>query len=164
MEMEQVKQNEGVSTISLLAKNLPKIHIGQYWYDDDTCSDDLLEGKSLKAVIVLIRGQDIYGDIFSEQNASAQDVYKFFPVRNFNLEKNCIVADIREMELLADEICVVNKALEKAKKPLWQGYYWTDSDCGCYETWIKVFPEGKTKRSERRGNYKLRPLIRKQVL
>ena len=165
MEMEQVKQNVEVVCIPLSAENLPKIHVGQYWYDDDTCADELIEGKSLKAVIAFIRAHEIYGDIFAEKEKSVKDVCKFSPARNFNLEKNQFIADVREMELLSDEISLVNEALKRAKKALWEGYYWTNSDCCGYETWIKVFPGGKLKRSGKSsGFYKLRALISKHVL
>ena len=164
MEKEQVKQNAETRGIPILAENLPKLRVGQYWFDDDTCADDLIEGKSLKAVIVLINGQDVYGDIFTEREMSVKDVYEVSPLRNFKLEKNQFIANVREMELIADNLDLINDALKKAEKTLWQGYYWTDSDCCGYETWIKIFPEGKLKRSgKNNGSYQLRPLIRKQL-
>ncbi len=70
--------------IKFSQKNIPKIKAGMFWYDDDTFSVDLLDGKNVKAVVELVDPilGIVYGDLLIPDKkmkwAKAEKYIEFF--------------------------------------------------------------------------------------
>ena len=70
--------------IKFSQKNIPKIKAGMFWYDDDTFSVDLLDGKNVKAVVELVDTclGVVYGDLLVPDKkmkwAKAEKYIEFF--------------------------------------------------------------------------------------
>ena len=74
--MEKVKLNcvgADVSVFSLSKGNLSRLKEGMFWYEDDTVSFAQIAGKKVKAVIELIEGHKIYGDLTASQLYDIQE-------------------------------------------------------------------------------------------
>lgn len=70
--------------IKFSQENIPKIKAGMFWYDNDTFSADLLDGKKVKAVVELVDPilGVVYGDILIPDKkmkwAKAEKYIEFF--------------------------------------------------------------------------------------
>ena len=119
--------------IKLCRRNLSKIKVGMMWYDDDTVSEDLIEDKKVKSVVVAISGKTVYGDTFVEERLNWNDAKKF--VRDFHNSyvkpQDAIWLEKQDLDNLLNEIDVINASISKLGiASVWKKdkYYWAKTE------------------------------------
>ena len=61
---------------SIFQDNLSRIIPGMIWYEDDTVSEELIEDKIVKSVVLFIKEGVVYGDTFVDTESSWHGSYK----------------------------------------------------------------------------------------
>ena len=151
--------------LPLSLENLDAIKSGQYWYEDNTFSSQLIVGKRLKAIVVFVRYSVVYGDIFTELNCIEKDKSSFLAKCRSAYQEDIFLPTLYEHEAIYEQIKHVNASLDNVcGAPKWEGSYFTSTDYAWHQVWIKRYPDGAASASYRDGRYKIRPLIAYQIV
>ena len=160
------RKNRQTGIITLSTKTLPLIKAGMYWYEGDEFSVKLITDKPIKSVVLLVKGQVIYGDTFFEESVP-QDYLKLPDLRTTkvaNESDELILPSVTLQSEIAASITFVNKSLAKLKKEVWRGTYLTSSDYACYQSWTVSFPFGTKGFASKGSVCKVRKVLEHYVI
>ena len=124
-------------SIPMIKSNLSKIQVGMIWYVGNTCSFERISGKKVKAVIELIEGSKIYGDLtaselqdIQEKELSWYDVKKY--INNFSYpckaNEKVVWYDVEQLKKICNTYDYVRKTFEILRKKGRDSSYWTSSN------------------------------------
>ena len=156
--MDQEIQNTQQNTRLLFVENLCDVKPGYHWYEDNSFSKEIIVGKPLKAVVVLVLYGVIYGDIFQEESCSQEQLEKVMKSLSEKVNQKLCLLPLVSHERISLHIDKVNAALQNCEKSIWKGEYWTATEYACYDLWVYSYPS-KRQTPGRRSSYKLRPVI-----
>lgn len=156
--MEQKIQKTQQDAELLSVESLEKIRPGYYWYEDNTFSKEIIAGKPLKAVVVLVQHSVIYGDIFLEESCEQERLVETMKELSDRVNQRLFLLPLVSHQMISLHIDEVNTALQNCEKPIWKGSYWTATTYACYDLWICLYPS-KNQAPSGRGSYILRPVI-----
>lgn len=160
---EKIRQT---GLIPLSEKTLPFIKVGMYWYESGEFSEKLITGKSVKSVVLLVKGQTIYGDTFIEENVPYDKLRSLTHQieRKVNGLEVLIVPSVLLQEAIASSIVCVNESLALLNKDVWHGTYLTSSEYACYNFWTVTFPVGVKGFVGKGGLCKTRKILERYVI
>ncbi len=156
--MKREIQNAQQSTRLLSVANAQDINLGYCWYEDNTFSKEIITGKPLKAIVVLVQYNIIYGDVFLEESCSQAQLGDMLKSLSEKMGQKLCLLSLYSHEMISFHINEVNAALQMCGKPIWEGSYWTATEYACHDLWICSHPSGGQAPSGR-GSYILRPVI-----
>ena len=152
--------------VPLSVETLPLIKVGMYWYEGDEFSEKLIAERPIKSVVLLVKGQTIYGDKFEEESLTSDKFSlsaKESRVSVDELEKLIIPSIMLQAEIAAS-IAPVNSVLSALRKEMWQGTYLTISEYACCQFWTVFFPAGVRGSARGRSFYKVRRILERYVI
>ena len=116
-----------------------RVKSGCYWYEDDTFSKSRIPDKKLKAIVELVEGDYIYGDLtaseiypIDEQELSYDDAKKFFENFSYPCKENeeIVWYDIHQLFRVQKNYYkdVYHVFVDMSKSPRRSGQ-WSRSEC-----------------------------------
>lgn len=116
-----------------------RVKPGCYWYEDDTFSKSRIPDKKVKAIVELIEGDCIYGDLtaselfpIDEQRLSYDEAKKFFEEFSYPCKDNekIVWYDIYQLSKIKEHYSmkIEGVVMEMSKSPRRRGQ-WSCSEC-----------------------------------
>ncbi len=136
-----VERKAKEQTIPLNKANFEQIKVGMYWYDDNTISETYYSDRRLKSLILAVYEDHVIGDTFFQKSRLLDFNSAMCEIASF---KNDYIpcgkahrAKLKDLESVANNIDVINKALKAIGKPQWRFSYWTDSINPYEDDWYR---------------------------
>ena len=160
---ENVENNVVEKTIPLRLSQLAKIKPGMYWYEDNTCSSKLNPTKHVKSIVLLVKGDMVYGDSFEQRYMLGKKISSYLQETSAKLYYPLCRPQAEDLIRLYDERDTVNKALKKLKKLPWtEELYWAEQVSAESGKIVDLFDASELPMSIEQGAY-FRPMITFQV-
>lgn len=156
--MKREIRNAQQSTRLLSVANAQDIKPGYCWYEDNTFSKEIITGKPLKAIVVLVRYNIIYGDVFLEERCDIKHLKETLQRMSSKANLQLSLLSLSLHRAMFPYIKEINHALQKCEKSIWIGKYWTDSGFARHDLWACSYPEG-VQGPAGYGNHALRPVM-----
>lgn len=124
-----------INSIPITQDNLSRIIPGMIWYEDDTVSEELIEDKIVKSVVLFIKEGVVYDDTFVDTESSWHGSYKLIEkfTNKYVAEGEAYWMTCKDFDVLAENINTINSTLRILDKPLWR-CYWKDFYWSCTES------------------------------
>ena len=148
-----------VVSFPLNEETLHQVQPGLFWYDDNTFSGIWIPDKQIKTVVMMVRDHIIYGDSFNETLCLAKNVFLIYEKQVKDTGQKLYFPHLRDFQCIDAHINVLNESLILAGKPIWNGFYFSASDCDFNRFWIKSYLDLYQTFSHSSVCYKFRPLI-----
>ncbi len=158
---------ETFSVFPINKQYLSEIHAGMVWYDDDTVSDDILENRTVKAVVLAVIGNKIIGDSGSEVLCAWLKGRAFACSFNndFIMRGEASLLSIEELEQVVLNRNIFNHTLEMLGWKLWCDYsgYWSATPEKEYNAWLLMVGPNIRRSFDRAFHMFARPVIVKTL-
>lgn len=131
-----------INPIPITQDNLSRILPGMIWYEDDTVSEELIEDKTVKSVVLFIKEGVVYGDTFVDTDASWSGSYKLIEkfTNNYVAEGDAYWMKCKDFRALIKGIEAINSTLGVLNKPLWRSdwkeFYWSSTEYSDLYAWM----------------------------
>jgi len=148
--------------------------VGNYWYEDDTFSTELMLDKKVKAIVELVDGGVIYGDLtaselfdIQEKKCNWNEAKKYIEEFSYpckNGESVCWYGD-KLLKEVCHQYAPVKEAFKKIAKKYRDKYYWSSTRVSRYRAQAVNFFDGFKTDEEVAEDFKLgiRPVLMLKV-
>lgn len=140
------------NTVSLNTDiDISQIQVGMFWYEDNSFSFQRMPNKRIKAIVELIEGNIVYGDLTASEIVSIKEQDKewheikcyieHFPYCCSKNEK-IVQYSIVQLENVYKQYKKVRKSFKVLSKPYRKGYYWSSTSYDVTIGWGFIFDNG----------------------
>ena len=110
-----------------VTKSLSRIKTGMFWYEDNTFSSQIDESKKLKAVVLFVKENTVYGDSLEQKYMLGKKISTYMQEAVAQTGYRLYRPTIADFAYLCEVRKEVNKVLKNIKKLPWsENLYWAE--------------------------------------
>ena len=151
--------------------DITQVKVGMIWYEDDTFSFDILP-KKIKAVVELVKGGIIYGDLTAselfgipERPMSWFSAKQFFDKFSYPCKDNekIVWYSIKQFENVYKTYEWVRKTFDIIHKQYRKKSYWSSTEYNSFVAWKQMFDSGYGLALDKYNCFYVRPILALEV-
>ena len=148
--------------------DITQVKVGMIWYEDDTFSFDRITGKKIKAIVELVEGGIIYGDLtaselfeIEEQDLTWHRAMRYIENFSYPCQKNekIVLYSIKQFENLCATYSYVRRTFDQIHKRCRKYWYWSSTEYGSTYAWVLGFLNGGRGTRYKYYTYYVRPVL-----
>ena len=152
--------------------DITQVKVGMIWYEDDTFSFDRITGKKIKAIVELVEGGIIYGDLtaselfeIEEQDLTWHRAMRYIENFSYPCQKNekIVLYSLKQFVKLSATYEHVRRTFDKIHKQCRECWYWSSTERSSTHAWDLDFSGGSKYNASKTNASYVRPVLALKV-